>query len=266
MIGATLGSDASPERSTSSAPNRIQRLTAEQAKEAKKIGRQEKAERMGVSASEVNLTPEEAKKAKAAFLDRLRSGKGESHHQNRKKSEKSNASPPPGKQTPSSDTKLPKGTASKEGSNSDGGSRKTFVTRLKDARRAAQHAMLSAIENPCNLHIVGYWNRFVKLEEAFEALKNVGHDMTHLADPFRGLVKIRDNDKLSEYFSKVVKVAGLQTQTDSPGIYILQSQEARSFWEKDRPSTTDCPAILQEPVPSWVDETFGAHSNKNKSS
>lgn len=227
-------------------------LTKEQVQEAKRLARKEKAERLAVSISEVNLTSEEVKAAKTRFRESLSRGAAPSVKQTKQPSGKGPTESIPQKVNEPSSVQTEKGGT---------GERSTGKTRVQDARRAVKHASLTAIENPTNLHVLAYWNHFIRLREQWESFKSrFGTDS--MSDPYRDVLVPDRHPRLIDFIKQLATEGHIRKQNNSE-TYVLQNSEGRSFWNKDRPHSEFCPPSLRASVPDWISVLFGDKSNCN---
>jgi hypothetical protein len=243
-------------------------LTPQQVKEAKREFLRLKAQRLKVSPSEVNLTPEEVKTAKANFRKSL-SGRSQSIDREPKAPKDSNKKP---KKSGKSKEKVP---LSPSGSESDWmdslseedissgkkevkerkkvgvqedktGSRATAKTKIDGCRRACLRALPTSIDGCTFLHLVAYLNHRVKLENQWNQYQEA-YEPSGMLDPTRGLPSA--NDFPMSLMNDLKKsLSGLEEQSSSPGIFILQDLESgASFWDRDMPSK-HCPDFLRKPL------------------
>jgi len=232
--------------------NRPAALTPQQAEEARRIARAEKAKRLNLSPSEVNLTSQEAKAAKAAFREKL--AKGEISPSQTPPTKPSN---PPSKNNSSKNgTKgsttgniLPpapqnqKEEKKKVGVQLDKtGSRATAKTKLDNLRRTTLRSLPSAIDDCRVLHLIAYGNHFNRLARQWEEYQKT-YESSGMLNPLRGLPAPSDLPSPLQQLMMDGK-KGLREQNDSPGTYVLQSELGASFWNQDRPSEA-CPDSLR---------------------
>jgi len=234
-------------------------LSADQVAEAKRIARKEKATKLGLGPSEVNLTSDEVKLAKKAFRERLQQGESIPLTVSSRKSKKEkgnkgeNISPPP---SPTQSPQLQKPASSQSGIE---GLRSTMKTRLETVKRLTLRHHLAAIRNPTNLHLLAYRNHWVRLQEQWVSFQG-GYNTSNMKDPFKDLPDPFKGD-LNDYVMKIS--AGLKTQSSSPRTLVLQNEDGQSFWDKDQPRIGVCPDILVRPVDDKILAIFGAKRNAN---
>jgi hypothetical protein len=249
------------------------KLTKEQAEEAKRLAREEKARKAGLKPSEVNLTPAEAKNAKAQMRKRLAAGEtvvsltkpsANNNKLTTKSASKSGVNPSvasaPGPKTKSSPStpslkeeieevtgsgKKPKPVGVQ---NEPTGDRATAKTRLETARRNCLRNSPASQEDPTVLHLVAYSNHFTRLLRQWTQYQT-DYEIGQMLDPTRNLLNPFTLPKTRGLLEKAVR--GLRQQGDSPGTYILQSDDGSTFWDKDKPSRA-CPHSLSAPIPPEV--------------
>lgn len=265
-------------------PKTVQ-LSKAQVGEAKQLARSVKAKKFGVSASEVNLTSEEAKEAKARFRDLVYQGKdpkkswgndlpvqpGNPSPQNPSNSK--NSGPPqtsPLKSVlPSQQGSVPQATQQRTYVNPTGkgqvdkpdpqtakkqvgiqldktGSRATAKTKVDNCRKNCLRQFPLAMDEPTVLHLMAYANHRNRLARQWEEYQKT-YEYSGILDPLRGLPDPWKQPKTSEKLRYIVATLGLREQFDSPGTYILQSEDGGSFWDRDMPSAL-CPEILKAPL------------------
>jgi len=268
-LGYMLGEIRASSQSTPSAnvavtaPKAIA-LTPQQADEARRIAREEKASRMGVTSKEVNLTSAEAKKAKEMYRLKLQ-GVGQKPATGQQATKQVSTGKGIGATAPSPSSgqplvvNIPQVKRPKEGKaeaiNSDlTGSRATAKTRLDNFRRICLKQNPIASADPVVLHLVAYSNHRRKLAAQWEKFKN---EYSHegMLDPLRGLPdpwKMEVNSRILESVTKF-----LRPQADSPEIFVLQTEAGSSFWDRDMPSQA-CPEFLRVSYPGEAYNEFEA--------
>jgi len=228
-------------------------LTKAEMDRVKKEARESKARRLGLSPSEVNLTPKEISDAKAeARRKRPLQGsptpstpsqkvgalsKGEVNLDNSRKVDK------PDRRVESMKTGL----------------RATALTKLKSCRNMCLLALPNKLEDPRLIHLVAYSNHFNRLSHQWKAFQE-SYETHSMQNPLR---ELPDPWKLPlSGFLLTEATKGLKIQPDSPGTFILQSDQG-SFWFRDLPSKV-CPAELSEPLSKEaLHEFVGALGNSN---
>lgn len=217
-------------------------LTREEVEEAKKVARRDKAKKFGLKESEVNLTPAEAREAKAAF--REMKAKGNIPLASPKASkEEVKPHPSSAPKAPSQSTEAPKISEPERGVKT--GTRATAKTKLDNVRRLCLRSNPAALETPCGLHMVAYANHFSRLKSQWDAYRSQYAD-TNMLSPLRGLPNPTKPGLINDYFQDLVK--GLRQQSDSSGTFVLQDENGGSYWDKDEPSE-HCPADLRRSIP-----------------
>jgi hypothetical protein len=268
-VGRLLGFNQAPAAShqgvgsaaIATVPSQQIKLTPQQADEAKRIARAQKAKRLGLSPNEVNLTPTEAKAAKATMRESLAKG-----------TPFAGLAPPtkPSRDSPADNNRREKETVSpakntlqgktaptepkKVGVQADKtGSRATAKTKIDHLRRTTLRSLPVAIDDCRVIHLIAYCNHFNRLARQWDEYQKT-YESSGMLNPLRGLPAPLT---LPERLQSLVRlgVRGLREQSDSPGTYILQSDTGGSFWNQDRPSEV-CPDSLKEPLSEEDLEAF----------
>lgn len=243
-------------------------LTKEQAEEARKVAKEAKAKKLGLSPKEVNLTPQEAKDAKAQYRKRLVSGAtapktgptaggNDSTKKNKKvpslvttvTGEDLSETFPAKLDEGVSPRPLSSDSKKKVGVQQDkSGSRATAKTKIDNLRRLTLRSLPTALDLPSALHLVAYANHRSRLSRQWEEYRRT-YESTGMLDPLRGLPDPWLLYKTRKFLALVTK--DLREQNDSPGTYILQSEDGGSFWDRDKPSLA-CPSYLKDLMPEEV--------------
>lgn len=235
------------------APKKVQ-LSKEQADQAKRDARAEKARRLNLSPQEVNLTTKEVKDAKAAMRKRIEAGLPVATATNGA----------PASMAPSSSEKVPgspvtppnNGLVEKPDRSVDQaktGLRATAQTKLKACRKNCLTATPTGILDPKVLHLIAYHNHFNRLSQQWADFQK-SYKTHGMSNPLRGLVDPSRYPEISEFIATTVAQNSLREQPDSPGTFILQD-EGKSFWDRDKPSSV-CPTALQEALPARILTVF----------
>lgn len=259
---APVASIPVPSASTTPAsePRRPLSLTKEQAEEARRLAREEKARRLKLSLREVNLTPKEAKDAKAAMRKKLEAGE-RVITPSPVKAEKVEAIAPANPSPPvSAPPKNGESVQERKISNPErsvdspkSGLRATALTKLKGCRKMCLQTTPLALNEPKVLHLIAYHNHFNRLVQQWDSFQQ-SFELYGLRNPLRDLVNPSRFPKVKSFIEATASECGLREQVSSPGTYILQV-EGRSYWDRDMPSA-DCPRALSQDLPEWVLSIF----------
>lgn len=250
-----------PLKSTPTEAKNIQ-LSKEQVEKAKELARIEKAKRLGISPKEVNLTPQEAKEAKANYRLKL-AGQQTSNSSRvaptdatKNKAKAPTPVPDSGKEGKEEETSSSKPTHREPGKKPVGvqmdptGSRATMKTRIDSFRRSCLRTLPTAVADPTALHLVAYSNHWNRLSRQVAVYRSQYSD-SNMLDPLRGLPDPK-GDQMPEANKLLADVTrGLRSQSDQPGTFVLQSDSGGSFWQADRPSSI-CPPELAAELPEAV--------------
>jgi len=230
------------------------RLTKEEAEAAKRLAREAKARDLGLKASEVNLTPKEAKEAKAEARKKLASGIPV--HASPKSEVKVGTAQVASSPPPSSQKKVEKATNAVPQMKT--GLRATALTKLKSCRKICLQAFPPALREPKVIHLVAYQNHFRRLVSQWTEFC-AAYEQHGISNPLRGLLDPSALEHSRGLLQRATQ--NLVEQADTPGIYILQDQ-GKSFWDRDMPSEA-CPYVLREDLPKEVLSEFTLAQSRN---
>jgi hypothetical protein len=222
-------------------------LTKEEKKEAKEQFRIEKAKRLGLSPKEINLTPSEAQEA----VKRYRHNDNSSSKPVVKDGKKENIPSFPPPREAKAERQPDSGKTGKEASSKEdpagNGERSTSKSRLDNFRRIALKTLSSAIADSTVLHLFAYSNARRRLNAQWIEFKRK-YTSKGLMNPMRNLPDPWDLPRLGKILGSAVRL--LKVQKDSPETYVLMDENARSYWDRDRPDTDLCPPDLQRELDS----------------
>jgi hypothetical protein len=243
-------------------------LTPEEAKQAKAVARERKAKRLGVSVTEINLTPQEADAVRAEFRALIERGeKLPSAKEVRSGSLKSEKQQPEKKTflvtglPQRMDSPLRKQATPDAGSSSPKGE-DTAWTRVKGAKTDCMRNFPIKIENPCGLHLVAYTNCFHRLQYHWEKYRiEFPQDASSKKNPYVNLADPEGKElpKTRNYLEGLT--LGLRQHVNQPFVtWVLQDEDGRSFFDKGRPSVEHCPEILRPVIPKDILTELAVHS------
>lgn len=238
-------------------PSLVKTLTKEEKKEAKNLAKKAKAKRMGLSPSEINLTPTEVQEAIRNF---------KSSSKNELKVEKSGGSQA-SKPSVSKESKAEKKIGTKESAvaetsvgqhpeiNPSGpsGTRTSQKIKMDNLRRLAQRAVPSVITDPTVLHLIAYSNARRRLALTWDRYRSQ-YTVNDNQNPMKGLPDIADLENSQELLDREIK--SLKSNTEFPGIYLLCDDQSTSYFDRDKPNESVCPKSLLLPLSSDVLSEF----------
>lgn len=260
IIGYSGPQTSSPVQPVQTGSNVKRALTAEEAKQAKAVARERKAQKLGVKVAEINLTPQEIEKVRTEFRDLIAQGRqlpkpgasvdstGQTPLPQRPKEKPKD--PKAAKSPPKSPT-VSTGTPN-VGSPTMGGADASW-TRVSTARRNCKRDFPLEIQNPCALHLVAYTNEFHRLTFQWDTYKTrFPQEASTKSDVFRGLVNPEgSNVPLTFAFIEVITSNLREMENQSFVTWVLQNEDGQSFFDKGRPSKA-CPKDLAQPIPKNV--------------
>jgi len=252
---------------TKADPNKVQ-LSKPQVEEAKKQARAEKAKRLGLTLSEVNLTSAEAKEAKARMREKVAGVSQPPFHPGNSQKGKGGAKP----QTTTAASQKVSGPDSKEEVEDNSlplaqdlgtpigqrnqapqsGARSTAKTRIDNFRRNCLRQNPATIVDPTFLHLIAYRNHYSRLARQWAEFKQI-YGSAGVLNPLRDLPNPLSLPKTEKSLLGIL--SRLREQSDSPGTYILQADNGASYWDRDMPGKA-CPDFLSELLPPEVVAEF----------
>jgi len=237
-------------------------LTSEEAKQAKAVAREKKAQKLGLSVSEVNLTAQETEKARTEFRDLIAKGlslpkpKGASTGKTGKTPKAKDSGSKGEEVLPQRPPEKTKEETESSAQGSPGSSNaNTAWTRVSTARSNCKRNFPLEIEKPCALHLVAYTNDFHRLVYQWETFKkDFPREAKTKSNVYRGLVDPEGPKvPLTHNFLKLI-TQGLREHDNQPFVtWVLQDDEGRSYFNKGRPSEV-CPKLLAAELPKNVTE------------
>lgn len=229
-------------------PFKVQ-LTKEQIDQCLVEARKAKAKEWGKEAAwkEINLSSKEAKDAKAAA--RLKVSKGEILP---------STSAPKKESKPSTESKKGGSSALKSPDDNSGedkkkvgvqlapsGARQTMKTRIDMFRKNALKGSPVVHLEPKVLHLVAFVNHINRLTNQWATYQKT-YESSGMMNPLRGLPTLGTLLRVFEPLEAIL--SRLREMPDSPGTYVLQSDNGASYWDEGEPSEA-CPDFLKERLP-----------------
>jgi hypothetical protein len=240
-IGRFLGFSAptSPAEAVPAKSTKVD-LTKAQLSQAKKEAKAEKAKRLGLTLSEVNLTSQEVKAAKDAYRSKLSLGGG-AVAQAAVSSPKDKGSASSG-----SKKKQKEKAPAPEGAETTDPERQKLKNRIDTVRRNLLRTAPWLIESPTLLSLVAYQNGRIRLSKLWFRLSS-NYDLKGARNPLRGLPDLDTIPYSAQILSEAREKYLIRDPSD-PDLYVLQTLEGDSFWDGDRPSEA-CPNALRKSIP-----------------
>jgi len=194
-----------------------------------------KAEKYGLSTSEVKLTKEEKKS--------LGKTKGSSETKKEKIPSKSSSK--------KAETIKPISTEK----TSDSSERTKRLNTIKTTRRRLKCACPSVIEGALYIHLLLYLNIFETLEYQWLTFQRL-HDVSKNKSPFVGLRKIGYHEGMLEFLDQETKKANIQTEIVNDIEYYKLETKGLRFLNESGELSSDCPEFLKTPF-SWPEAVEG---------